>query len=66
MAARKYKCPSCGSWAAVRIVYGLPTPETWDLSEAGEIALGGCCQEIGAPDRRCKKCRFEWNSRNHE
>ncbi|MFM7062523.1 MAG: hypothetical protein ACKO04_03385 [Actinomycetes bacterium] len=34
-------CPTCGT-RMVRIVYGYPSPETFERSSRGEFALGGC------------------------
>jgi hypothetical protein len=40
----------------VRIAYGYPSPEMMDAAERGEIELGGCIIEEGAPGRRCRRC----------
>ncbi len=54
-------CPECGERKTVRIVYGHPTPATFALAKAGKIELGGCCEELGAPDRACPACGYQWN-----
>lgn len=47
------KCPECGG-ALVRIVYGLPGPETFEKAEREEIYLGGCMP--GKYDYHCYRC----------
>lgn len=57
--AARTRCPACGNWSVVPILYGLqsPTPE----SERGDVIHGGCevtwetvgcasCQWRGSPD----------------
>lgn len=51
-------CEKCRS-QVLPIVYGYPTPETFEKAEKGEIILGGCC--INGPieeleDLVCVKC----------
>lgn len=53
-------CPACGSQEIIPIIYGEPTEKTIQQAERGEIALGGCGQEIGAPNRKCKDCGYMW------
>lgn len=55
-------CPRCGSRDVVRIVYGLPTYETFQRAERGEFELGGCVvgREGGDPNRFCRSCGLEW------
>lgn len=53
-------CPACGSQEIIPIVYGEPTEKTIQQAERGEIALGGCCQEIVTPNRKCKDCGYMW------
>jgi len=49
-------CPTCGSAAVVRIVYGFPTREGFEAARRGEIVLGGCVIEADAPLWACKAC----------
>jgi hypothetical protein len=54
------RCPKCGSTDTIRIVYGMPTEEAFAAAEKGELSIGGCCQEIDAPDAQCKGCGHTW------
>ena len=54
------RCPRCQSDEVLPIVYGLPTPETVEVSAAGRVALGGCMIWPEAPDWRCEVCGHEW------
>jgi len=58
---RRYICPKCKQKTGVRLVYGYPGDEMREQAERGEIALGGCCQPIGAPQRECLSCEHQWN-----
>lgn len=55
-------CPECGSDRVVPIVYGMPSSETFEKAERGEVAIGGCCLvhdpdgELAMPDRSCRAC----------
>ncbi|MEO5986932.1 MAG: hypothetical protein ABIW50_07605 [Candidatus Limnocylindria bacterium] len=49
-------CPSCGSTDALRILYGLPTPEAVEASERGELVIGGCLIGGESPDFECRGC----------
>ena len=62
---RKYNYPSCNKATGVDIVYGMPSPELFEKSERGEIALGGCVVEENQPIYRCLDCGFEWNKEQH-
>lgn len=53
-------CPSCGASETLPIVYGLPGPELIARAERGEVALGGCCIEIGGPNTVCRSCGAEF------
>ncbi len=35
-------CPKCGG-RIVDIIYGMPSPETYERALRGEVMLGGCC-----------------------
>lgn len=54
------KCPKCNS-ELTKIVYGLPTPETAESAERGEIMLGGCCISPFSPSFYCKNCHIEYS-----
>jgi len=60
MKIRKYVCPSCKSKEGVDILYGMPTLESHEAAERGEIALGGCVLEDDQPERKCMHCGHEW------
>ncbi len=49
-------CPACGSTDAARIVYGLPTVETFEEAERGELILGGCVIGPESPEYQCRAC----------
>jgi hypothetical protein len=53
-------CPHCGSSSTIPIIYGMPMHTVFEDKKRGELVIGGCCQEIGAPDRKCKSCKYEW------
>jgi hypothetical protein len=57
---RRYICPQCQQKTGVKLVYGYPGDEMREQAERGEIALGGCCQPWGSPDRQCVACGHEW------
>jgi hypothetical protein len=38
-------------------VYGLPTYQTGQAGERGELVLGGCVVEAGLPEWACPKCK---------
>lgn len=56
----RHLCPSCGQKAGVSILYGYPTEDSFERAERNEIALGGCSQLIGAPNRQCLDCGHQW------
>lgn len=55
-----FVCPSCKQKRGVTILYGYPTEEALKQAERNEAVLGGCMQEIGAPDRQCLSCGHQW------
>ena len=57
---QRFKCPECKQKSGVNIIYGYPTDEATQQAERNEVALGGCMQEIGAPDRQCLSCGHQW------
>ena len=60
MKSKPSRCPQCEGETVVPILYGMPTEEAFLEEEQGLIALGGCCQEIGAPIWHCNACEHEW------
>ncbi len=53
-------CPKCGGSEVQRIIYGVPTKESWQLIERGEACLGGCFVTPWLPSWRCGSCWHEW------
>ena len=58
--APRFRCPQCKQKDGVNIIYGFPTEEASQQTERNEAVLGGCMQEIGAPDRQCLNCGHPW------
>ncbi len=50
------RCERCGFGRWVTIAYGYPGEEMAAAAARGEIELGGCLIEEGAPRRRCRVC----------
>jgi|SaaInlStandDraft_3_1057020.scaffolds.fasta_scaffold58758_2 hypothetical protein len=63
---RPENCPKCASENIIRIVYGYPTHELREDSEAGRVALGGCCQCVDDPLWECGDCKTELYKKNYE
>jgi len=66
----KPKCERCRSKKVVPILWGLPTPETFEMyerykEENGEppIWLGGCCVTGNDPGWHCLGCGHEFGLR---
>lgn len=57
---RLFMCPACKDRRGLDILYGMPTHEAFEMAERGEIAIGGCCIDDEAPERRCMACGHEW------
>ena len=58
MSRRALRCPDCpGAPAGVRLVIGLPSPETFEAEGRGELVLGGC-EVLPGPTPRwaCPQC----------
>ena len=51
-----FVCPACKEKRGIAISYGYPGPDLIEQVERGDAVLGGCMQEIGAPDRQCLAC----------
>lgn len=60
---RPESCPKCGSLEIVPIMYGLPGPEGMEAANQGKIALGGCCVTDDDPQKQCKACGTQFDSR---
>ena len=55
-----FMCPGCKQKRGVSISYGFPTQELFEAAARNEAVIGGCMQEIGAPDRQCLACGHQW------
>ena len=56
-------CPECGATLTVGILYGLPSPDTLEAVERGEIpwaAIGGCVVDDTNPVWACPACEHRW------
>ena len=60
---KKELCPECGKEELVKIVYGFPAPELFELADKGLVKLGGCCVPIDFRSNRknyyCNNCDKE-------
>ena len=54
------KCQKCGKTSVVKILYGMPTDEAWELSEKGKLIIGGCCITEKSTDWACTHCKTEY------
>jgi hypothetical protein len=55
--------PACEANYTVPIIYGLPSHETFEAVERGEIpwvAIGGCVVEPDNPRWACPACEHPW------
>lgn len=53
------KCPKCGG-KVVKIVYGEPSPELFEMADRKEVVLGGCCHMEGDPQWVCCECEQQF------
>jgi hypothetical protein len=56
-------CPACQANDTVSIMYGLPSHETFEAVEWGEIpwvSIGGCVVEPDNPRWACPGCEHRW------
>lgn len=53
--AKPQKCPKCND-EVVKILYGLPTEESFEKAEKGKLILGGCTITGHSPQWGCVKC----------
>lgn len=63
MAINYRKCPKCGSWNVIKILYGEPTGEALFMEAQGKIKLGGCLITDIDPEYYCNDCENEWNKK---
>ena len=54
------KCQKCGKTTVVKILYGEPTEEAWELPEQGKLVLCGCCITEKSPLWACSNCKTEY------
>ena len=54
-------CPGCGREESVPIVWGMPSPDWFELAERGQVSLGGCVFDPdGNPQWECRACGLAW------
>ncbi len=53
------KCPSCGDYSVVEIVYGMPGPDLMDAEAEGLVILAGCIMDDLAPGSGCVSCGWQ-------
>lgn len=58
------RCPNCKSEKILPIVYGLPTLDTFQKAERGELLLGGCVVTFDQPTFCCMDCKRRWSKRS--
>jgi pyruvate/2-oxoacid:ferredoxin oxidoreductase beta subunit len=58
--SEKQRCPDCGEFAGVEILFGMPSREAMEAAARGEIALGGCIIPWKPLHYRCLACNWEW------
>lgn len=54
-------CPACGG-RGIPIVFGMPTFETFEAADRGDVVLGGCTLLVAVPQYRCRECGHEWGA----
>lgn len=57
------KCHKCGKTTVVKILYGMPSPESWELYENGKLIIGGCCITQDSPEWACINCKTEYKKK---
>lgn len=57
------KCQKCGKKTVVKILYGEPNLESWELSEKGALVLGGCIVHEENPQWACTHCQTEYKKK---
>ena len=60
MSKKHPHCPQCQSKKVVPILYGMPTMEAVEESEAGKLFIGGCCIGDESPKWHCQDCEHEF------
>ena len=56
-------CPAGHRFKIPRVVYGYPSPETFEAAERGDVTIGGCMPDLPV-ERACPTCGLltEWAS----
>ena len=57
------KCQKCGKKTVVKILYGMPSPESWERYENGKLIIGGCCITQDSPEWGCTHCQTEYKKK---
>lgn len=60
------KCPRCGMFSGIDILYGMPSYEAITSIMRGEISTGGCCIDPYNPKWVCKECGHAWGGPQEE
>lgn len=60
------KCPNCGMYSGIHILYGMPSYIGFRSISRGEVSTGGCCIDPSNPTRACKECGHEWGGLREE
>lgn len=55
------KCLKCSSHDSVKITFGYPSGELFELANEGEVILGGCAISNLSPEYHCNNCGHEWS-----
>src|SRR5687767_4315170 len=63
----RFECERCGGRKTARVLYGYPTPETYETyKDRDDVVLGGCVTEVNSPNRLCIICGWpgddNWNA----
>ena len=54
------RCIRCGKPAVVKILYGEPTDESWELAQNGKLVIGGCVVNEKSPKWECTQCETQY------
>ncbi len=58
-------CPNCSSHDVIPVVFGLPGNKLMEMSERGEVWLGGCWVSENDPEWRCQACGKFFGSKDN-
>ena len=53
-------CPNCNQ-EMIKIVYGMPTTETFKMAQEGKVFLGGCLIMDNQPVYHCNNCQRSYS-----